>query len=152
VVGRRRAAVTDVDTEAVERYLVRDHADVVEAVRACAETAVEAVDAGLADGRSHTSAVRRGTEACLREAGIWDHLPRVLAASVEQTGKRLTAQPVAAPPYVAATATGVVLRATLTGGRLVVTVEALSVERGGGAVLLRPRDVPSAELVRVEWR
>ena len=74
---------------------------------------------------------------------------------------------VAAPPYVAPTATGVVLRGTLERGRLVVAVDALAVERGdeGGAateregertagVTLRPRppDTPLAELIRVEWR
>lgn len=140
--------MTAVDTSALREYLLTDHADVVETIRACAEAAAEA---GTTDGHSDTSAVRRGTEAGLRELGVWERLPRVLAACVAQTGERLGARPVAAPPYVAATATGVVLRATLDGGRLVVSIEALSVERRDGGVLLRPRRADE-KLVRVEWR
>ncbi|AUV82126.1 hypothetical protein C2R22_11105 [Salinigranum rubrum] len=141
--------MTAVDTAALREYLLTDHEAIVETVRACAETAAEA---GTADGHSDTSAVRRGTEAGLRELGVWERLPRVLAGCVAELGKTLRAPPVAAPPYVAATATGVVLRATLDGGRLVVSIEALSVERRDGRVLLRPRDVSAEELVRVEWR
>lgn len=140
--------MTDVDTDAVRRYVCSEHAAVVEAVRACAEASAAA---GTSDGRSDTSAVRRGTEACLRERDVWDHLPRVLAGCVEQTEKRLRAPPVAAAPYVTATATGVVLRATLDAGRLVVSIEVLAVERSGDGPTLRPRDEP-ADVVCVEWR
>jgi hypothetical protein len=139
----------DLDTAAVRRYLLANHGDVVSAVRDCARRAAGAAT----EGRSDTGAVRRGTEAALREAGVWSRLPAVLAGCVEHAGGRLRATPVAAPPYVAPTATGVVLRATLDGGRLVVAVDALAVERGADeGVVLRPREGPPAAVVRVEWR
>jgi hypothetical protein len=163
----RRVAtgVTDVDTKTVRSFLVATHADVVETVRDCA--AASATTGTDATGRSDTSVVRRGIETELRDAGVWDRLPTVLVDCVEVVGGRLRATPVAAPPYVAPTATGVVLRGTLERGRLVVAVDALAVERGdeGGAtperagerttgVTLRPRppDTPLAELIRIEWR
>lgn len=147
--------MTAIDTDTVHEYLVAEHAEVIEAVRECA---VAAATAGVDDaGRSDTNAVRRGTEVCLREAGVWEGLPSVLVGCVELTGERLGATPVPAPPYVAATATGVVLRATLGAGRLVVAVDALAVDReregGTSGVRLRPRpdDVPTTDLVRVSW-
>jgi hypothetical protein len=151
--------VTDVDPRTVEEYLVETHPEVVDAVRECA--AASAAAATDEAGRSDTGAVRRGTETRLREAGVWNDLPGVLVDCVERTGKRLAATPVAAPPYVAPTATGIVLRATLDGGRLVVAVDALAVDRERDddegretGVELRPRppETPRFELVRVEWR
>lgn len=147
--------MTAIDTDAVHEYLVAEHAEVIEAVRECATAAATA---GTDDaGRSDTNAVRRGTETCLREAGVWEELPSVLVGCVERTGEQLGATPVPAPPYVAATATGVVLRATLGTGRLVVAVDALGVDReeeGETGVRLRPRssDVRTADLVCVTWR
>lgn len=140
--------MTDVDTDAVRRYVRSDHAEIVEAVRACAEAAATV---GTSDGSSDTSAVRRRTEACLRERDVWGRLPRVLTGCVEQTEQRLRAPPVAAAPYVTSTATDVVLRATLDAGRLVVSIEALTIDRSGDGPVLRPRD-GTADVVRVEWR
>ena len=147
--------VTEVDTSAVRDSLVERYPGVVDAVRECAAAAATAATDDA--GRTDTSAVRRGIESRLRSVGVWDGLPSVLADCVERTGRRLRATPVAAPPYVAPTATGVVLRATLDTGRLVVAVDALSVEReraDGTGVELRPRppETPRADLVRVEWR
>ncbi|WP_318569269.1 hypothetical protein [Salinigranum marinum] len=149
--------MTDVDTSAVRDSLVESHPGVVDAVRTCAAAAAAAVTTDA--GRTDTSAVRREIESRLRSAGVWGELPSVLADCVERTGRRFRATPVAAPPYVAPTATGVVLRATLDGGRLVVAVDALSIEREradgtGTGVELRPRppETPRADLVRVEWR
>lgn len=147
--GPLRGAVTAVDTDAVRRRLLTDHSDVVRTVRDCAETAAATA---TEDDRTDTSAVRRGLEARLRARGVWERLPNVLANCVEAAGKALRAQPVAAAPYVAATATGVVLRATLAGGRLVVVLEVLTVERGERGAVLHPRDAPDGDLVRVEWR
>jgi hypothetical protein len=148
--------VTTVDTAAVRTYLVEHHAAVVEAVRMCAAASASAGT----DGRSDTSAVRRGIETRLREDGVWERLPAVLVGCVDHVGRTLRATPVAAPPYVAPTATGVVLRATLDSGRLVVAIDALSVDRertaatGRTGVRLRPRppETPLEELLRVEWR
>jgi hypothetical protein len=154
--------VSDVDTDAVRRYLVDSHAETVGAVRDCAGAAASAGTDGA--GRSDTAAVRRGIERRLRDAGVWETLPGVLVGCVDRTGKRLTATPVPAPPYVAPTATGVVLRATLAGGRLVVAVDALAVERDrtpspegrehrpGVRLRPRPADTPLSALIRVEWR
>ena len=139
-------------TDGVRDYLLDEHRDVVEAVRDCAVAAAEAETDD--SGRSETAAIRRGTEARLREAGVWTTLPGVLAGCVRAFGRELRATPVPAPPYVAPTATGVVLRATVDGGRLVVSVDARSVDRDrdGVGVRLTPRDEPLAELVGVEWR
>lgn len=147
--------MTEVDTSAVRDSLVESYPGVVDAVRECAAAA--ATDATDDAGRTDTSAVRRGIESRLRSVGVWGDLPSVLAGCVERTGRRLRATPVAAPPYVAPTATGVVLRATLDGGRLVVAVDALSVEReradGTGVELQsRPPETPRVDLVCVEWR
>lgn len=140
--------MTAVDTDAVRRRLLTDHPDVVRTVRECAETAAAtATD----DDRPDTSTVRRRVETELRARGVWERLPHVLASCVEAAGGTLSARPVAAAPYVAATATGVVLRATLAGGRLVVALEALTVERRERGAVLRPRDAPDGDLVRVEW-
>lgn len=136
----------------VSARLQRRHRSTVESVRDCAAAAArEGTDS---DGRSDTSRVRHGIEHELREAGVWTSLPSVLVDCVDAMGGSLRATPVAAPPYVAPTATGVVLRATLAGGRLVVAIDALAIDRDGDGVRLTPRDVdvPLAELLRVEWR
>jgi hypothetical protein len=144
--------VTAPGTDAVRDYLLTEHRNIVEAVRDCTVAAAEAETDD--DRRSETTAVRRGTETRLREAGVWTTLPGVLAGCVRAFGRELSATPVPAPPYVAPTATGVVLRATVDGGRLVVSVDALTVERGGDSVGVRlaPRGDPLPELVDVEWR
>lgn len=135
---------------AVAVRLQRRHRSTVESIRDCAATAArEGTDS---NGRSDTSRVRHGIERHLRAAGVWASLPSMLADCVEAIGGSLRATPVAAPPYVAPTATGVVLRATLADGRLVVAVDALSVDRDGDGVRLTPRDAPLADLLRVEWR
>ena len=144
--------MTATDTDPVRDHLLTEHRAVVEAVRDCA---VASADAGANGSEtSETTAVRRGTEARLRAKGVWELLPSVLAGCVRAFGRQLRAPPVAAPPYVAPTATGIVLRATVEGGRLVVSIDALTVDRGGEAigVTLSPRDAPLEELVRVEWR
>ncbi len=53
---------------------------------------------------------------------ILDGAPAVLEATVRATGRELPADPVAAPPYVVVTPAGLVLRATLSDCRLVITV------------------------------
>lgn len=97
----------------VRAYLLDEHRPLVEAVLSCAE-AVEGAD----DDR-----LGRYLEVCLRESGVHEQLPGVLAGAVAAAGEELRAQPVAGPPYVVVTGVGPVLRATLDAGRLVVTVE-----------------------------
>ena len=53
----------------------------------------------------------------------------MLAGAVSAVGEQLQARPVAGPPYVVVTSEGLLLRATLPGGRLVVTVAAFALER-----------------------
>lgn len=146
--------MTAPETAAVVDYLLREHSDVLDGIRACAAAAARrATDES---GRTETTAVRQGTETLLRRAGVWTQLPPVLAGCVDAMGETLRATPVAAPPYVAATATGIVLRATLESGRLVISVNALAVVRGERAsasgVTLTPRDGPLETLVDVELR
>jgi hypothetical protein len=82
----------------------------------------------------------------------------VRAAAAAAAGGQLQAEPVAAPPYVAVTSVGPVLRATLPGGRLVVTVRVFAVERGSegtdGAAGVRYTRGPemAAEGLAVEFR
>lgn len=112
---------------AVRRYVLAEHADVVEAVIDCA-------DAVAADWSDDTTTDRDAVvpplAEVLRTTGVLGRLPLVLAGAVEATGNTLSAPPVAAPPYVAVTSRGPVLRATLPDDRLVVTLAVFAVERG----------------------
>ena len=141
--------MNEVDTEAVRSFLVETYPTVVERITDCAVATAAATD------ELDTSAVRQGIEATLRECGVWELLPRVLTACVEFVGGSLRASPVAAAPYVVATATGVVLRATLSGGRLVISVDGLVVDREpGSGTTLRPHPDAAGRVdaVDVEWR
>ena len=105
------------DPESARECVTAEHADVVAGVGACADTVADSwADPTADDG----AAVAGALEACLAESGVLDALPHVLAAAVRAAGGSLPATPVAAPPYVAVTSRGPVLRATLDAGRLVV--------------------------------
>lgn len=123
------------DADAAREYVRSEHADVLDAVGACAD-AVAARWNG--DRTADAAAVAGPLQSCLAESGALDALPGVLVGAVDAAGGELQASPVAAPPYVAVTSRGPVLRATLDGGRLVVTVAAFRVtgdgdyERAGG--------------------
>jgi hypothetical protein len=67
--------------------------------------------------------------AALDRAGLLDRAPGILRECVAVAGADLQADPVPAPPYVVVTTTGLVLRATLPDGRLVVRVEPFAVSR-----------------------
>lgn len=67
--------------------------------------------------------VRQSFRTALRDAGALERLPTVLASTVDHLGDALAATPVAAPPYVVVTSRGVLLRATLDRGRLVVEIQ-----------------------------
>ncbi|MFC3477484.1 hypothetical protein [Halobacterium litoreum] len=124
------------DATAARECVETEYADVVTAVGACAD-AVAASWGG--DATEDASAVADRLESCLAERGVLDALPGVLADAVNAAGGTMQASPVAAPPYVVVTSRGPVLRATLDGGRLVVTVAVFRVtgdrryERAGGA-------------------
>ncbi|SFR58173.1 hypothetical protein [Halogeometricum limi] len=67
-------------------------------------------------------------EHALDASGLLLHLPNVLADLVSVTGHPMPAPPVAAPPYVVVTSEGVLLRASLDGARLVVSLRVFAVE------------------------
>lgn len=109
------------DTAPARRHLLDARRAFVEGVLDCA-AAVETPATG-----------RRAVVGPFREAlGRRDLLttaPTVLAECVAAAGGDLQATPVADPPYVVVTSTGLALRATLDGGRLVVRVDPFAVER-----------------------
>lgn len=117
--------MNDSATRARERVLDA-HAETVETVLRCADAVAAKWPAESATDRSAVAdPLRRELEA----AGAWARLPEVLAAAVDAAGFSLPATPVAAPPYVAVTSKGPILRATVSDGRLVVLLQAFEVER-----------------------
>ncbi len=74
----------------------------------------------------------------LEDRGVLAELPTVLADVVEHLGYDLPATPVAAPPYVVVTSRGLLLRATLPPGRLVIAVECFEVCRDPDPFYRRP--------------
>ena len=64
----------------------------------------------------------------LDRAGVLADAPAVLRECVEAAGEQLSADPVAAPPYVVVTSEGLLLRATL-GERLLVRVRVFGLAR-----------------------
>ena len=143
----RGEAVTDRASEA-ESYLLAEREPFVASAIACAD----AVTAGW-DGASATDreTVVGPLAERLATAGVLDAAPEVLAGTVEAIGGRAGAEPVAAPPYVAVTSVGPVLRASLDDERLVITLRLFAVERDGTTRYVRGTDEP-AEVVDVELR
>jgi len=120
----------------VRERLLADHAATIDAVLECADAAAWELDDGA---RCDGTALAAEIEATLERRGILGILPGVLVDAVTATGRELAATPVPAPPYVAITSRGPVLRATLADGRLVVTIEAFAAQRDP------PRYVRTAE-------
>lgn len=133
----------------VERALHADHAWLPEAVATAAREVLAGGVTGAAadspDGdrvEGDAGQPRRGRPAspsaplrsALADAGVLDRCPAVLAALVDAAGFELPFEPAAAPPYVVVTSEGLLLRATVATGRLVVAVRAVEVRRR------RPRD------------
>lgn len=132
------------DAEAVREHLLTDRRGIVEATLECAEAVASSwpdggtTDRGTASGGTpDRDAVVGPFRTLLSETGLLEAYPAVLAECVAAAGGELRAAPVAAPPYVAVTSTGPVLRATLDEGRLVVTLAVFEVDRTDG----RPRYV-----------
>lgn len=72
--------------------------------------------------------------------------------AVAAAGGDLRAEPVAAPPYVTVTSTGLVLRGTTPSGRLVATVHAFDVARRPTRYVRGPDAVEAALDVAVRDR
>jgi len=126
---------------AAREHLLSEHRDLLAATLACAD---RVADAAREDG------ARGPLRECLRERGLLERFPAALSGAVEAAGQELPAAPAPAPPYVVVTDAGVLLRATLPPGRLVVTVEAFTVERNPRRYV-RGGETPEAAL-RVEVR
>jgi len=123
------------------RYVLDEHASTVATVLACAEVVAERWDH---EATTDASAVAGPLRAELEAAGAWGRLPDVLAGAVRAAGFSLSAPPVADPPYVVATGRGPVLRATVSGGRLVVLLRAFEVARDPTRYVRGPTAVPEA--------
>jgi hypothetical protein len=137
------------DVEAAREHLLSARRPTVEATLACADHV-----AGSWEGRETTDrgAVVEPFERLLERSELLERYPTVLAECVSAAGGTLRASPVALPPYVVVTSRGVVLRATLDGGRLVAAVEAFSLDRSGGTNrYVRGASDPESA-VSVEWR
>ncbi|WP_255166979.1 hypothetical protein [Natrononativus amylolyticus] len=111
---------------AARRHIQSDHVAVLDGIDYCADRVAEP----WTDGRvSDRSRVVDSLESWLESTGLLAKLPLVLTDAVEAAGYELAAPPVAAPPYVAITSRGPILRATIDPGRLVVRFEAFDVVR-----------------------
>jgi hypothetical protein len=126
-----------VDPAGAREHLLGERRAFVEGVLACAD---RVADGWAGDGTTDRTAVVDPFESFLERSGLAEASPALLAECVDRAGTTLSAPPVAAPPYVVVTSEGVVLRATLDGGRLVVTLRAFAVDRTGE----RPRYVRAA--------
>ncbi|MFC4407553.1 hypothetical protein [Haloarchaeobius iranensis] len=135
-------------TARARSHVVADHADLVEAVAACADQVAGAWETPPTDRAGVVEPLRE----VLAETGALEGLPGLLAGAVEAAGYELRAAPVAAPPYVAVTSVGPVCRATVADGRLVVTFELFVVDRSGDEPTYRRRDCSPTESVVVALR
>ncbi|USZ69932.1 hypothetical protein NGM10_16140 (plasmid) [Halorussus salilacus] len=129
--------MTDPATRA-EEYVLDAHTETVETVLRCADAVAADWDGPATARRAVAGPLRRELES----AGAWTRLPEVLAGAVEAAGFSLPAAPVAAPPYVAVTSRGPVLRATVSAGRLVVLLRAFEVERADSVRYVRGPETP----------
>lgn len=126
----------------VRTALLDSHDELLGAILACADVVVESWDGETTTDRR---AVVGPFEQGLHRTGILERLPAVLVDVAGLLGEDLPSEPVAAPPYVAVTSVGPVLRATLSTARLVITVRAFEIERDPTRYV-RGADVPSEAL------
>ena len=111
---------------AVREYVLDTHEELLERTLACADCVAESWDG---DATTDRQLVVEPFERTLQRGDVIDRLPTVLVDAVAALGEDLPAEPVAAPPYLAVTSVGPVLRATLSGARLVVTIQVFAIER-----------------------
>jgi hypothetical protein len=111
---------------AAKRRVLSDHRDTVQAV-------IEAADAVADDWTARFVVDRTDVvepmEAELRARETNAELLTVLTESVESAGYALRGTPVPAPPYLAVTGQGPVLRGTVENGRLVLEFQVFGIER-----------------------
>lgn len=126
-----------VDVDRVRTAVLASHGDVVGDVLAAAADLDDEWDTG----RDLATAF----EQSLRNDDVLERFAAVLATAVDAAGASLSAEPVAAPPYVVVGATGVTCRATLPDGRLLIRVEPFAVRRDP-VRYVRVADDPAAAL------
>ncbi|ADQ66997.1 hypothetical protein GL213_07075 [Halogeometricum borinquense] len=126
----------------VERRLSEEHTDVVDGIERCADAVAdewdESPEGAWTTDRDEVVPV---FERALDASGLLMHFPRVLSDLVTTIGHPMPAPPVAAPPHVVVRSEGVLLRASLREGRLVVAFDAFAVERGDELRYVRLDDV-----------
>lgn len=132
-----------VDVTAVRDAVLAEHGDLVETALSAADDVDDRFDGPYTDGQALATSLSRA----LNEAGIHEHFPTVITTAIEATDLSLAADPVAAPPYVAITSRGPVLRGPTSDGRLVVTILAFAVERDPRQYVRATDDVADALVV-----
>lgn len=155
----------------VERRLSAEHSDVLDGLSTCADAVAAEWNADGAIPRENETehgdenpretapapsprttdrdAVVPPFRRALDAAGLLAHLPRVLSDLVTAAGRPMPAPPVAAPPYVVVTSEGVLLRASLGDGRLVVSLHVFDIDRAAAETGYVRREGVDA---RVEFR
>lgn len=117
------------DPDAARKAVLGDYGELLATTLDCADAVAEGFETTV-DGCPATRdsrGIRDPLRATLQKAGVLSAYPTVLIDAVTAAGGEMDASPVAAPPYVTVTSTGLVLRATLGDRRLVVRVAAFSV-------------------------
>ena len=112
--------------EQVRRRVLEDHGDVVSETVRCADRVASGWSGDSTDDRRE---VTRPLSSCLRRHGLLKEYVTVLIDSADAAGYNLPAEPVPSPPYVVVTSTGLLLRATLPVGRLLVRFHLFDVDR-----------------------
>ncbi|WP_435157206.1 hypothetical protein [Haladaptatus sp. DFWS20] len=139
---------------AAREYILSEHGETIYAVIRCADAVAESWHDEATTGAPRMTTDREKVveplSRELRDSGLMMEFPTILAASVSAVGFSLQATPVPAPPYVALTSRGPVLRATVPAGRLVVSFDVFDVVRDGRTRYVRgasdPKDVVSVEV------
>ena len=137
------------DEAAVREYVLDAHEDLLETVLACADSVAASWDG---EAMTERRAVVDSFERALDSSGVTDRLPTVLVGAVDAIGEDIPAEPVPAPPYVAITSVGPVLRATLSTTRLVLTIRAFEIERDPTRYVRGPTDPASALGIELKSR
>ncbi|WP_331236454.1 hypothetical protein [Natronorarus salvus] len=133
------------DADLVRTKLLSEHDDLLRTTAECADRVAAMWDGAYVEDRIE---VVPPLSTRLSETGVTDRLPVVLSDAVSVLDESLPAPPVPAPPYVTVTSVGPVLRATLSGSRLVLTIRVFTVDGGR----YRRAEEPIEETLRVEFR
>jgi len=112
-------------TDRLRRRLLDAHRPTLGTVFDCADVVAAAWDGGATTDRQRVVPPFRTV---LREANALEALVDAWAESFTHAGYEPSGRPVPNPPYVVVTSVGVVLRATVSEGRLVATLRTFAVD------------------------